>query len=126
MPRLASRACEEIDPELESVLEEEAEPHLRAAGLTEYVRQLEVVDSQGRFIARLDFAVEELKLGIEIDGWAHHSSPQARNLDSRRDRRLAALGWVIVRFTTDDVRRSPHRMTAELAAVLEQRLRAAA
>lgn len=114
------KACDELDPSFESVLEEEALPHLRAAGLVDPVRQLEVHDAQGRFVARLDFADVDLKLAIEIDGWGHHSSPEARSRDSRRDRRLAALGWVVVRFTTDDVRRGAARMVEELAAVLRE------
>jgi very-short-patch-repair endonuclease len=114
------RACDEIDPELESALEEEALPLLRAAGLIAPVRQREVHDLQGRFVGRLDFADEELKLAVEIDGWGHHSSPEARSRDSRRDRRLAALGWVVVRFTTDDVRRGSARMIADLTAVLKE------
>jgi hypothetical protein len=122
---LLRKVCDEIDPELESQLEEEAVPLLEAAGLRDVLRQLDVLDEHGRFVARVDFAIEQLKLAIEIDGWGYHSSPDARSRDSQRDRRLVALGWTVLRFTTDDVRRRPEVMIAELRAAVDRLLRAA-
>jgi very-short-patch-repair endonuclease len=123
---LLRAVCAEVDPDLESTLEEEALPHMRAAGLEGLARQFEVFDEQRRFVARLDFADEQLRLAVEIDGWGYHSSPEARSRDSRRDRRLVALGWTVLRFTTEDVRRRPGVMVSELMAVVESlRARAA-
>ncbi len=111
-------ACDELDPSLESVLEEEALPHLLGLGLEDLVRQHEVRDRYGRLLARLDVACVRLKLAIEVDGWACHSEPAARSRDSRRDRLLIAEGWTVVRVTTDDVRRRPRAMLLELARVV--------
>jgi hypothetical protein len=122
---LLRQVCDEVDPEVESQLEDEAVPLLRRAGLGHAVRQLEVFDAEGRFVGRLDFAVEGLQLAIEIDGWAYHSSSEARSRDSRRDRRLVALGWTVLRFTAEDVRRRPEAMVAELSAQVDRLLRAA-
>ncbi len=96
-------ACDELDPSLESVLEEEALPHLLKLGLGDLVRQYEVRDREGRLLARLDFACVRLRLAIEVDGWASHSDPVARSRDSRRDRLLTAEGD---RAQGDDSRRT--------------------
>jgi len=111
-------ACDELDPSLESVLEEEALPHLLKLGLGDLVRQYEVRDREGRLLARLDFACVRLRLAIEVDGWASHSDPVARSRDSRRDRLLTAEGWTVVRVTTHDVRRRPRAMLLEVARVV--------
>jgi len=110
-------ACDELDPSLESVLEEEALPHLLKLGLGDLVRQYEVRDREGRLLARLDFSCVRLRFAIEVDGWASHSNP-ARSRDSRRDRLLTAEGWTVVRLTTHDVRRRPRAMLVEVARVV--------
>ncbi len=43
-----------------------------------------------------------------------YSSYDALNRDRKRDRLLATLGWTVLRFTADDVRRSPHAMVREI------------
>ena len=113
------RVCDEFDPLFDSELEREALPHLTAAAPgEEWEQQVEIPDHEGRFVGRVDFLLPRLRLVVEVDGFAHHSSPAARSRDARRDRRLAALGYVVVRFTTDDVRRHPDRVRAELASVI--------
>ena len=114
---LLRSVCTEFDPLFESVLEEEARPVLVAAGLVELEQQVEL-SLAGEFVGRVDFFVRELNLAIEIDGWAHHSSPDATSRDARRDRRLLVAGITVVRFTADDVRRNPERMVAELRQVI--------
>ena len=53
------------------------------------------------FIA--DFFCKELKLVVEVDG-ATHDEEGAGVRDSRRDARLAELGYSTLRFTDEDVR----------------------
>jgi len=57
------------------------------------VRQFEIRDSQGRFIARTDLAIPELKLGFEAHSHRFHfgSGPEAS--DEWRDLSVAAAGW---------------------------------
>ena len=57
----------------------------------------------------LDAAVPELRVAIELDGAAFHGSATQRERDTRRDVALAALGWVVLRF-------SYRRLTTEPAA----------
>lgn len=51
----------------------------------------------------LDFAMPDLKLGIEVDGALFHSTDEQIASDKRRDSRLAQQGWTILRFTDKEV-----------------------
>ena len=78
--------------------------------------------SNGRFIGRIDAAYPELKLAIEVDGYEHHSSPEAFQRDRTRQNHLVALGWTVLRFTRHDVVRAPVsvvRMICETIARLQ-------
>ena len=54
----------------------------------------------------LDFSFPRLMLGLEIDG-ATHATPVQAARDARRDAKLAALGWTIVRVAADDAASAP-------------------
>ena len=47
----------------------------------------------------VDAAWPEVKLAVEFDGAAFHGDREARQRDLRRDAALAALGWVVLRFS---------------------------
>lgn len=111
------RVLGEFDPLFESGLEYEADGHLRAAGVA-LVAQYEVWD-EGILLARLDFADPELRVGIEIDGHRAHAGRAAMLRDRRRDRELARRGWTILRFVTEDVRRTPRQFVRDVLAQLE-------
>ncbi|WP_324276014.1 DUF559 domain-containing protein [Blastococcus brunescens] len=72
---------------------------------------------------RLDRCWPEAKLAVELDGAAHHTSPEDRQRDLARDRELAALGWVVLRFTYADVLRDPAGVRAKVLAVHTARMR---
>lgn len=118
---LVHRAIGEFDPAFESGLEHEADELFRAAGMI-LERQVEVRED-GILLARLDFADEEIKLGVEIDGFRYHSSASAHHYDRQRDRALVRRGWHVERFGTDDVRRRPRVTQRHLADVRASRLR---
>ncbi len=61
----------------------------------------------GRFVARIDAAYPRIRLAIEVDGFEHHSSPEAFQRDRTRQNRLIALGWTVLRFTWADVVQHP-------------------
>ncbi|MCZ2858143.1 DUF559 domain-containing protein [Blastococcus sp. VKM Ac-2987] len=71
---------------------------------------------------KLDRAWPEVKLAVELDGARHHTSPADRRKDLARDRELAALGWVVLRFTYADVLRDPEGVRAKVLAVYRARL----
>lgn len=50
----------------------------------------------------IDVADRSSKTGVEIDGRSH-SAPDRQRADRRKDARLSAIGWVIHRFTNQQV-----------------------
>lgn len=99
----------------ESELEKRFTALTRRFGLPAFSLQHEVWES-GRFVARIDAAYPELKLAVEVDGFEHHSSPDAFQRDRTRQNRLVALGWTVLRFTWNDVVKHP----AEVAKTVGQ------
>ncbi|WP_029430875.1 DUF559 domain-containing protein [Blastococcus sp. URHD0036] len=77
----------------------------RHRSLPRSVGQYRIVLPQGP--VRLDRTWPEVKLVVELDGARHHTSPEDRRRDLARDTALAALGWVVLRFTYADVLRDP-------------------
>lgn len=71
---------------------------------------------------RLDRAWPEAQLAVELDGARHHTSPADRQRDLARDRELAALGWVVLRFTYADVVRDPVGVRARVLEVYRARV----
>jgi hypothetical protein len=56
----------------------------------------------------------------ELDGWRAHRTRSAFRKDRRRDRRLAAAGFRIVRITEDQVRGEPGEVAADLHALYKR------
>ena len=92
---------------------------LRAPGMPRFVQQHAVALPFGT--VHLDAAVPELKVAIELDGAAFHGSPEARERDTRRDVALAALGWVVLRFSYRRLATEPAACRREIAAVCAAR-----
>jgi len=61
----------------------------------------------GHLIARLDFAYPELKIGIELDGYAFHSGREAFERDRHRLTELVNEGWHMLVFTRAQLRDHP-------------------
>ena len=101
----------------DSVLEARMARLLRAADLPTAVFQHDVRRG-GAFVARVDFAYPDVRLAIEVDGWASHSSPRALQSDLARQNALVALGWTVLRFTWPDVVRRPGEVASQVARVL--------
>ena len=88
-------------PRLESPLEEAF--WLRWQQLTpqiHLVAQYEVFGGQ----YRLDFAHLPTKTAIELDGFTYHRDAERFQNDRRRDRRLQADGWRVIRFASAELR----------------------
>lgn len=52
---------------------------------------------------RIDFAIPELKFGIEIDGLAYHNGQDSFMKDRSRQREIESEGWRIVRFAAKEI-----------------------
>jgi very-short-patch-repair endonuclease len=75
----------------------------RRFGLPEPTRQLEVVLGRRH---RLDFAWIDERVAVEVDGRAVHG-PDMLGADLRRQNRIVLAGWLILRFTYEDLVRFP-------------------
>jgi hypothetical protein len=106
-------------PGAESPMETRLRLVLVRAGLPDAVLQHRVLDLRGRVVARLDLAYPGARLGVEYDG-EHHLEPTAVRRDLLRQNALRALGWSVLRFTSDDVLRAPRRLAAQVAAALDK------
>jgi very-short-patch-repair endonuclease len=101
----------------ESELEDDLKALIRRFGLPEPERQ-HPIDLRGGGTARFDCAYPALRLVLEADGDEHHAGLLDRQRDEVRDRRCAEVGWTVRRFSTDDIRRHPHRVAALIARLL--------
>lgn len=90
---------------------------LREAGLTGWRTNLRV-ELSPTAAAYIDVAFRALRLGLEIDGWEHHSSRAAFTRDRRRDRALAQRNWTVTRFTAAEVLDDPDGFVAEVRALI--------
>jgi very-short-patch-repair endonuclease len=52
---------------------------------------------------RLDFAIPNKKIAIEIDGYNFHKTKEQMNYDYKREQSLEILGWRVFRFTGSQV-----------------------
>jgi len=101
------RVVELADNRAESAMETRCRLVLVQHGVPRPVAQYRVRDNDDNLIARLDLAYPTHRVGVEYDGREHREHGRVTK-DSRRDNALAALGWVVLRFTADDVLRQPH------------------
>jgi very-short-patch-repair endonuclease len=71
----------------------------------------------GRVRYRIDFALPDLKFGVELDGREHHSAPAIFTSDRLRDRRLQWAGWRLMRFSGAQVNEDPRLCVRQAATV---------
>jgi very-short-patch-repair endonuclease len=93
---------------------------LSGPGMPRFVQQHPVVLPDGRRVL-LDAAVPHLKVAVELDGAAFHGSAEARERDIRRDVALAALGWVVLRFSHRRLTTDPDACRREILQVCRAR-----
>jgi very-short-patch-repair endonuclease len=66
----------------------------------------------------VDFLWRDARLVVETDGYRAHGSEVAFKDDKRRDLRLRALGYDVVRLTYDQVKNEPQTVAATLLDLL--------
>jgi very-short-patch-repair endonuclease len=89
----------------------------RQSGLTEWDANAEIRDSAG-VIGVVDVAFRRVRLVIEIDGWAFHSTPERFQRDRQRQNRLTAAGWTVLRFTWRDLTERPEHVVETVRRLL--------
>jgi very-short-patch-repair endonuclease len=103
----------------DSKLEKRMSELLKRSGLPPAVFHFVVCTPAGVFLAEVDFAYPEVKLAIEIDGFAVHGTPRAMAKDFVRQNGLVPYGWRVLRFTWRQVVRQPEMVAGAVAAALE-------
>ena len=96
---------------------------LRRGGITGWTVNLGVVLPDGRE-AVVDLGFLDLKLALEVDGWAFHVDPSRFVDDRARKRALVAAGWVVIEVTWDYLVRRPEKVLDELRRIIAVRRRA--
>ncbi|WP_231933621.1 endonuclease domain-containing protein [Micromonospora coxensis] len=81
---------------------------------------VDALDARGRFAGRVDLAWPALRVAVEYDGDHHRERAHFRQ-DVARLNALRAAGWLVLRFTADDVLRHPARTVALVADALRER-----
>jgi very-short-patch-repair endonuclease len=113
----ARQALELSDPRAESPPESRLRIALLEAGLAA-VPQYEVRDAHGRFLARVDLALPDLRIALEHDGRAVHDRADAFVADRQRQNALVAAGWTVLRFTAADLRWGAAPAVAQVLALV--------
>jgi len=89
------------------------------ASLPSSRRQLPVELGDRR--AYLDVAYEDERVDVELDGSRYHFGFHQRERDMRRDAALAALGWLVLRFSHRRLHEEPNVVRREILATLAVR-----
>jgi very-short-patch-repair endonuclease len=119
--RLLRQTIDLIDDGCESELEAHGVLNVfRHRSLPPSVGQFRITLSTGNI--RLDRAWPEAMLAVELDGARYHTSPEDRRSDLARDAALAALGWIVLRFTFADVIRDARGVRARVLEVYKMRV----
>lgn len=71
---------------------------------------------------RVDFAFPQLKVAVEADGEEWHASTEDIQRDKMRDSQLASQGWIVLRFTEQDIEDQIDDVVKVIARVLSQKV----
>jgi hypothetical protein len=87
-------------------------------GLPPAEYQYKVFDTNGLFVAQVDFGYPSIKEAFEVDGFASHGTPEAMTDGFDRDHALRAAGWGVTHFTWAHVVRRPRYVREIVTGVL--------
>ena len=105
----------------DSVLESFALELARATG---HMPKLHWIVLDGaRLIAEVDVGWPEVRMCVQLDGYAYHCTRSAFVEDRARDRALVGLGWIILRYTWGDVTHNREALIDEIARIYRARAR---
>ncbi len=67
---------------------------------------------------RLDFAIPDKRVAIELDGHEYHKTKYQRTHDAQRDRWLYGQGWTVLRFTGTEIYTDLDRCIDEICVLV--------
>lgn len=105
--RRVRRVAALADDRSGSVLESLLRVLLAEAGLAPEECQWTILDQDGRFVARVDFAYPTARLLVEADGFEFHRGREDYRKDRRRANAYCRADWSLLRFSWEDVRHDP-------------------
>lgn len=117
-PRRLRKLALLADGRSESPMESRLRVLLIRSGLPRPESQVELYDGGGLRLARVDLFYPAARLIIEYDGGTHRDSLVA---DNRRQNRLLAAGYRLLRFTAADVLGNPAWVVAQVRSALRTR-----
>jgi very-short-patch-repair endonuclease len=82
-------------------------------------------EPQGRVprVGHADVADVRLRIALEAESWEFHALREAFNYDIRRYTAMVRCGWLVARFTWDDVMHKPDYVRAVIADLVAIRAR---
>ena len=98
----ARAAFDLVDAGAESPRETWLRLLLLRAGFPPPRTQIPVYDEFGQLVARLDMGWEDSMIAAEYDGDHHRTNRRQFNRDIARTDSLTAMGWIVVRVTSED------------------------
>lgn len=94
---------------------------LKGARVGSWRANVPLRDEYGNVVAELDFADVDLRIAIEVDGRAFHSDRRSFERDRRRQNALVVDGWLVLRFTWEQITQDPEGVIATIRAAVRQR-----
>jgi very-short-patch-repair endonuclease len=105
------------EPKAESAMETRLRVLLALARLPRPEVQASIHDERGRFLGRPDLLFRDDRLAIEYDGGYHRDRLVE---DNRRQNRLVASGFRLLRFTAADVYGNPEAVVSQVRRELRR------
>jgi len=102
----------------ESEFEEPFLALVRQAGLPQPEVGYYIDPHDGGLLVKGDFVWVEQRLVVETDGHRFHGTRAAFESDRRRDQRLTAAGWRVIRITWRQLTERPHEVIGLLVELL--------
>lgn len=119
-PCLRRLTAEPIAPPTDSEVEERFLTVLRKADIPEPERQVYLAPDDTGPMVRADFVWRAQRLIVETDGARVHRTRRSFEADRRRDQRLTAAGWRVIRITWRQLTEHPDEIIALLRRLLAE------
>jgi len=116
----ARKVAELVRAGVASPRESDVRWYLHLGGLPAPEVNVDIVDDQGRWLARGDLVYRSQKVLVEYDGWQHERDARQRQWDHLRREHLEAAGWRLVVITAADFER-PHLIAPRVRQALAGR-----
>ena len=88
--------------------------------VADLVRQFEIRDAHGAFVARADFAVPDVRVAIEAHSRRFHFGKAAEDSDEAREHAMTREGWEVIYVGSGQLK-NPSRVRANMLAIIERR-----